>query len=248
MAVPVARLYKTIFEVRYKAKLKFYNLLMPTVEKFDTYPHWETNLLAITLRNYDDHCSLHVKHNRFGYEQDSGDEELDKNKIEEAISRLPPAFGINNFSRVGYRRLYLIPLEMKFNSLVTIIYTKLYSQDSKLQQILPKEIKDLMYRIDSLDTFGKYHFTMGAVKKAEIPKYINYNKESHLDPKTREQDYVKIYEHYPEISLFIDVDTYRDVESADEAISLAEVNDFIEKSRRRIPEIVVQMSEYLFAH
>jgi hypothetical protein len=63
--VPKPALYKTIFQARYKAELKFYELLMPAAQRLREYSHWETDRLRVTLRDFDKHCSVAIAHDSF---------------------------------------------------------------------------------------------------------------------------------------------------------------------------------------
>jgi len=156
-------LHKTIFQITYKPELKFYGLLMEAAQKMNEYPHWSTDKLSIILRNYEKHCSLSIRHNTFTYEQDSSDEDMEAKFIQNALENLPSALQIKIFNRFGYRRKYIIAVNMPFESLVSVLHIKLFSQDDKLRSIMPSKIEDLMYRIDFMEDPYKYHITAGPV-------------------------------------------------------------------------------------
>ena len=86
----IPKLYKTIFQARYKPSLKFYDLLFPTAQKFKDYPHWKTDRLNLTLRNFEKHFSLGIHHNNFAYEQDSDSDSDEKHNNNRAILEVSP--------------------------------------------------------------------------------------------------------------------------------------------------------------
>jgi len=201
--------YKTIFQIRYKPKLEFYDLLMSAAQKLNEYPHWETNRLRVVLKDYEKHCSLSIGHNAFTYQQDSNDRKMEEKYIQQTLEYLPTALKIQFFNRLGYRKKYLISIKMSFESLVEVLYVKLFSQEDKLRRIMPSQVEDLMYRIDFKEDLYRYHVTVGPVKKFEIPKHIAYNIEHHLSPETREKEYQEIIAKYPDVAVFADIDFYQ---------------------------------------
>jgi hypothetical protein len=83
--VPKPALYKTIFQARYKAELKFYELLMPAAQRLHEYSHCETDRLRVTLRDFDTHCSVAIAHDSFSYEQDSQDTAMEEKYPDVAV-------------------------------------------------------------------------------------------------------------------------------------------------------------------
>ena len=240
---PALQLQKTILQVRYPAKLGFYDLLIPAAQRMSEYPHWGTNTLRVVLRDFDTHCSLAIEHNAFGYEQDSADTEIEKTNIGRALTELPGALDIESFIRLGYRRQYLIPVEMPVESLVSVLNVKLFSQDDRLRRIMPAQVSDLMYRIDSAEHAYKYHFTVGPVQKQEIPRYVTFNRENHLDPEKGEEVYQAIVAEYPDVAVFADIDLYQ----VAELIPVQDAQAFVDTARERIHDILSGLSEYLFS-
>lgn len=240
---PTPVLYKTIFQVRYKPQLSFYNLLMSAAQRFSEYPHWETTGLRVVLRDFDKHCSLAIGHNAFGYEQDSSDVAMEEKYIQRTLEELPSALQIESFNRFGYRRQYLIAVDMSFESLVSVMNVKLLSHDERLRRIMPAQVKDLMYRVDSADDHYKYHFTVGPVRKQEIPRYVTYNREHHLKPETGEEEYQVIVAKYPEVAVFVDVDLYQE----EDHLRVEDAAPFTDTARQKVHRLTNDLSGYLFA-
>jgi len=234
--------HQTIFQIRYKAKLEFYNLLISTAQKMSGYPHWETNRMRVILKNFEEHRSLAISHNTFTYQQDSNDEKMEAKHIQQTLENLPGELKIQSFNRLGYRKKYLTPTKMSFDSLVNILYIKLFSQDDTLRRALPSKIVDLMYRMDFRDDIYRYHITVGPVRKDEISKHIAYNVENHLNPKTRNKEYQEIIKKYPDVAIFSDIDFYQESEK----LSLKDTESFVSLANRKVYDIINDMNNYLF--
>jgi len=234
--------HQITFQIRYKPKLEFYDLLMTAAQKINGYPHWETNRMRVVLKNFEKHRSLAIGHNAFTYQQDSNDEEMEGKHIQQTLEKLPGELKVKSFNRIGYRKKYLTPAKMSFESLVNVLYIKLFSQEDKLRRALPSEIEDLMYRLDFRDDNYRYHVTVGPVRKFEIPKHIAYNIENHLSPETRDKEYQEIIKKYPDVAIFSDVDFYQESEE----LRLKDVEHFVSLAKRKVYDIINDMNNYLF--
>jgi len=229
--------------VRYKPELKYIDLLLPAAQYLDGYQDWETDRLRVTLKNYDRHCSFVVEHRVFGYEQDSSDLNMDRDYIQQALQKLPPALQIQSFTRFGYRRQYLIEVDMSFESLVSVSNVKLFSQDSRLRQIMPAGVEDLMCWVDSVEEPYHYKFIVGPVRKQEIPQHIVYNFKNHLNPATALTEYPTIVAKYPEVALLVDIDFYQ----AAESLLVEDATPFVDVARQKVHKLANDLCEYIFA-
>lgn len=234
--------HQTIFQMKYKPKLEFYELLMSAAQKLNEYPHWETNGLRVVLKDYEKHCSLVIGHNAFTYQQDSNDNEMEKKYIQQILENLPTALKIQSFNRLGYRKKYLTSIKMSFESLVEVLYVKLFSQEDKLRSVMPSQIEDLMYRMDFKEDLHLYHVTVGPVRKFEIPQYIAYNIDNHLSRETREKEYQEIIAKYPDVAVFADIDFYQ----AADKLTLKDAEHFVDKAHQKVYDIINGLDNYLF--
>lgn len=239
---PKPILYKTIFQARYKPSLNFYDLLMLAAQRMTEYPYWQTNRLSVVLRDFDKHCSLVIGHNAFGYEQDSTDEAMEEQYIQHALDELPKVLEIENFIRLGFRHNYLVRVDMPFESLVTILSVKLLSQDEQLRRIMPEKVEDMMYRVDSSEEPYRFHFTIGPVRKPEIPRHLVYNQAHHLPPETASEEYQAIVAEYPQVAMFMDIDIYW----LEEQLQLKDAALFVADARAKVHQIVAELTNYLF--
>jgi len=236
------KMFKAVFQARYQPHLRFYDLLMEAAGKFTEYPHWRTNRLDVTLRNPDRHCSLAIKHDSFSYTQDSGDLALEAESVKYIVDELPSALELDTFTRLGFLRRYLLPVDMSFEELASVMIVKLYSQDSRLLEILPPTLEDFMYRIDSADENHRYHITAGPVRKNQIPQLLGFNRDDHLPPENAVETMHSIESKYPDVAIFFDVDFYRDGE-----IPVAEAQEFVETGRSTVDQLVSNLGEYILS-
>jgi len=241
--VSAPKLFKTIFEARFKPYLNFFSVFRTAAAKLTHYPHWTTSFDSITVRNFDTRCSLIIHTSAFGFSQDSGDITNEQARLTEAVDMLIPELGLTTFLRLGYRRQYLVPLQITFESLVSILKLKLLSSAEQLQQILPGEVDDLLYRVDCSQSEDKFHIHLGPLRRQEVPKYINFDADNHLAPEVRADQLRQIIAGYPDVSMLLDIDLYR----AADQISTQAARDFIPKARRRLDEITSQFHQYVFS-
>src|SRR6202035_2150928 len=174
------KLFKTIFAAQFKPYLNFFSLFREGAAKLTHYPHWATNFGNITVRNFETRCSINIQNRTIGFVQDSGDINNEQTRLTELVDVLIPELQLTTFVRLGYRRQYLVPLDTTFESLVSILRLKLLSAADQLQQILPGEVHDLLYRINCSQDDDRFHIHLGPLKRREIPQYINFDAENHL--------------------------------------------------------------------
>ena len=228
-----------IMQVRYKPELTFYDLLYGAATKIENFPHWVTDRLNVTLRDYDEYCSVTISHNNFAYEQDSSDENLEVRNINHIIDILPSELDLVESTRIGYRRRYLIPVSMSFAELNSLMNLKVYSDSLRNLAGFP-EIKDMMYRVDLADGEFEANLTVGPVGQAEIPQRIGFNENHHIDPNS-ENPLPKIYSAYPEVAVFVDIDVYQEGK-----IPMSNCEDTILNLKHRAESWIDLLADYLF--
>jgi hypothetical protein len=241
--VSAPKLFKTIFAAQFKPYLNFYSLFREAAAKLNHYPHWETAFGNITVRNFDTRCSVNIQNQLLGFSQDSGDITNEQARLTELVDTLIPELQLTTFLRLGYRRQYLVPVDIPFDSLVSILRLKLLSAADQLQQILPGEVDDLLYRIDCSQAEDKFHIHVGPLRRQEVPQYLNFNAENHLAPEVRDDQLRQIVAGYPDVSMLLDLDFYYPAAQ----IPASAARDFIPKARRRVDELARQFHEYIFS-
>lgn len=241
--IPAPTIYKTIFQAKYKPHLDFFRLSIPAAQSFPDYADWETTGLEVHLMNFEKRCSLSITHNAMGYEQDSKDTSLESSNVTELLNLLPTALDILSFTRLGYRRLYLVDVAsigMNFESLVTVMDLKLLNQGVKQLEIMPVQTKDLMYRVDATEEDLEFHITLGPVRKDEIPRHVVFNQNRHLPALGRNDKMKEIQEHYPETAIFMDFDCYK----VDD-MECEEGKPFFDKAKLRVHKFAEEFCDYL---
>lgn len=231
-----------MFQLQYKAELKFLRLLVPTAERLvDIYPDWEADQTSVTLKNFEKHCSLAIQHNSLLYEQDSEDFETEDRFIQHILKEVPSTLEIEVFSGFGYRRQYLVPVNLSFEALIKVMKVKLLSMDGYLSEVLSEKVGDLMYRLKFIDQEFQYNLTVAPVKKEEILSQIIYNRNNHLNPTTAIEDFQIIFEEYPSVAILIDIDFYR----PNETISVRDIRNSLELAREKTSNLTSGITKHL---
>ena len=198
--------------------------------------------MSVTLGDPEQHCSLTINFQSFTYEQDSHEIALEAKHIGQAVSELPDALQLNSsFSFFGYRCFSLVALEMPFEDLASVLNVKLFCQDEKLRQVLPRRVDDLNYRVDFSDLPDRYHFTIGPLGKEQVPQFIQFNRNYHLPAINAEEEYQKIKAKYPDVSLLLDIDLYQKSED----LSLDNLNSFATQAPQKVRALAKSLAEYL---
>ena len=82
---PQINIKKSIFQIRYKPVLAFYDKLYSKDKIFNKFPHWQTDRLKISLRDYDKKHSLVLKHDSLTYETDNYVKKNEEEKVTENL-------------------------------------------------------------------------------------------------------------------------------------------------------------------
>jgi len=238
---PNPRLYKVIFETRYKPDLSFYENYISAARQLTGYPDWETDRLRVILKNFKNHCSVAITFKSFSYTQDSENRSLEKNNMQNLLKSLPSALNISSFLRYGYRNKYIIPVNMPFHSLVSIFELKFHSQNDKMNNFLIGKVKDVGYSFDFEEKPFSYHLRIGPMKQNQMKSFLEFNKKYHLSAETEVADYEKILKSYPQIGIYADIDVYQESENLEASTALT----FVNKAREKSKIIINNINDYI---
>ena len=150
------------------------------------------------LYDWEHRRSANIDFQSFGFEQDGNDLESETRFIDHLLQIVPGRLGLKEFVRLGLRRKYLFETEMSFESVLTILNTKLLRQD-ELSHFLPK-ITDSMFVFNSIGKPFGYHITVGPARRGELRQLLEVNQDFHLDPRAKATDFARLKERYPETS------------------------------------------------
>jgi hypothetical protein len=235
------KIEKSIFQIRYKPVLSFYDKLYSKDKIFNQFPHWQTDRLKISLRDYDKKHSLVLKHDSLTYETDNyvkKNEEEIINLIHDSINEISSE---DKITRLGHRFLCLAPLKISFNELVTILNLKLFKKD--FFKILNQDPDDSTVTITSNYKDLKYRMVIGPMKNVEVPGFIIYNIENHVDPNSNKKysELSNLVENYPETSLYIDIDLF-----TQETIKSPDILQFYNKTKEAYSYLTKELIGYIF--
>jgi hypothetical protein len=236
------KIEKCLFQIKFKPTLAFYENLYKNQTIFDFFPHWQTDRLKVTLRDYEKKHSLTIKHDSVTYETDNF---LKKNE-EEVINLVSNNFNhITNkklIDRFGHRFFCLFPISISFDELVKIINLKAFSKD--FFKAINREPDDSTITITSKFKDLDFRLTVGPMKNTEVPNFIGYNIENHVDVSSNNKysELAKLVENYPKTSLYIDLDLFNTNMN-----SLGEIEEFYNSSHEAYEELTNNIVSYIFA-
>ena len=231
---------KTIFQVRYEPQLRFYDLLNSVVQRFEGFPHWSTNGLKTTLRDYKLRHNISIGHDSTSYETDAPNKDVTAGMINSIVENLKHYVRDGEVVRIGLRNKYLIPVTMQQPELEAILNGKLLNLD--FLRMLVDEPQDMT--IVLVGTRGEYSYrvTVGPITQEELPRFLEFTVEHHLDPKDREITLASLYKDLPGVSLYIDFDCFR---RADD-MTLKDVSSFVENAPLVVYKYIQDLSDFIF--
>ncbi len=230
--------WKTIFRATFRPSLGYFAAYTNTAQAIEGYPNWEVDGTRVSLRDWSKRRSVSLEHNSFGFEQDSGDEELESQSIDQLLKIIPSSLGILEFARLGYRRKYLVEVEMSFDSLLAILNTRVLRPE--LSGVLPRST-DCVYRYDSVGNPYSYFIWLAPVRKSELFRALEFNHEHHLNPKEKGKDWERIHHSHPETALLLDIDFFQKDAKGHEAAN------FIITTRQQLEKITNDFVGYCFS-
>ncbi|WP_456437844.1 hypothetical protein [Psychroserpens sp.] len=209
------KIEKALFQVRFKPDLSYYDKLFEHKDLFTAFPHWQTDRMKIMLRDYDKRHSVAIQHDKLTYDTDKY---VPKN-CDEVIGIIHKNYKQfakdENFGRLGHRFFMLVPLSIQFEELIHILNLKLFSKD--FMSAIDGEPHDSTVTLTSKHDDIDYRLQIGPMKAEEVPKFISYNVENHVDPNsnTKFTEMASLVENHPEVSLYLDLDFFKVMEDED---------------------------------
>jgi hypothetical protein len=134
-----------------------------------------------------------------------GNPEGDDARIREAVRALASIPKEGGYQRVGLRRLYLSPTPMHFGDLVSLVADKFLRQDSEIKEGICPSPADVSYVVAFAEASAKIRLVVGPMRRDELGSYFQPDM-NNFSPKERGVPGKDLYEDYPEVSLFIEID------------------------------------------
>ena len=211
MANNKVHIEKYIYQIRYKPSLSFYEKLFKLDKIFSGFDHWQTDRLRISLRDYDKKHSLTIKHDSTTFESDKPSINSAKEIISSVNDNFQEYSNPSEIQRLGCRYMGFIKNELSFIELNEILKLKIFNKEF-LNAINKEEIYDHSCVFNTVINSLSCRINIGPIRKAEIPHFIQFNTENHIDQNSRDKydELAKVYSNYPDHSLFFDLDLFID--------------------------------------
>ena len=241
MKLPSPTVWKTLFRAHFPPNLSYFSIFTNIASSIAGYPNWEMDGAKVTLIDWEKRRNAMLDYQSFAIEQDSGDLELETASIENLLARVPKELGLKELTRLGYRRKYLLAVEISFESLVAIMNTKLLRQ-AELGEFLPA-ISDSLFVFNSAGKPYSYNITIAPVRKTELLRALEFNQQFHLNPRGKAKDYEKVAEAHPNTAMLIDVDFFQ----SEARIPLESIISFLTQGRHEMQRITTALAAYCFS-
>ena len=162
------------------------------------------------LVNRTDHCGLLLANGEVRYIRNSGDDQMEREPGGWLPESLFQSLQVSTLQRMGHRRWYLASLEMWSQEVVDLFHWRFYTPDDPVKAV-GHQIADLHYRVDSVDGNGwRWHITFAPVPRAQAEQLLEYDYEAHWSANEARSAARQLRERLSEVSLFVDLDCYRD--------------------------------------
>ncbi len=241
--VPVPKHQVTIFQARYKPQLSHLGKVIAAASELEgSFEFWQTDgSNSIDMRSSTTPANIGIDQNSCSYLGLSDDAEAENAQIKQLLNAVVSQLQPTTFQRLGLRKRYLAPVSMGFAELVTLFHAKTYNQSRSLLNVFPENIDDLMFRINSSDEDFKCHVTIGPMKKEQVAQMLRPDQERIFAPEESAKRYSALYDAYPEVSIYFDIDLFQSDEKPVDGTL-----EFVKKARKRISEMVIGFCAHLF--
>lgn len=237
---PKPRLLKVALEARLKPLLRRFPLLHPVASAIQGFPDWTTSHSHVRLIDKKAHCSLVLTNHEVRYIQDSGRAEIEETKGSQLSKKLLLDLEGRTLQRMGYRRWYLLELQMSFREAVDLFQSRYYAPPDPISGI-GHQLDDVLYRVDSTDPDGwRWHVTFAPVPRTQAFELLAYDFNDHWDEGSTAAR--EMSQQLPEVGLFQDLDCYRQ----DTDISTDLWEDFVARSREKMHTVSTALFDSYF--
>ena len=233
---------KAVFHIAYKPALSFYEKLYKLDDIFVEFPHWQTDRLKVTLRDYEKKHSLTIKHDATIYETDKYSKKAEA-EIAKLLNKNKSNILDKEIQRLGHRFFSLAKNDLSFTELNELLSLKFFNSDftSIFEEKDPYDHSiTLNFKKNSLNC----RLLIGPIRNEEISNFINFNVDNHIDPNSinKYSEMAKIIESYPKTALFIDLDVFEIKEKQE-----LDIIEFYEKSNEVFQSITNDLISFIFA-
>jgi len=183
--------------------------MIPIASALKDYPDWRTDRLSITLQNLDVWCSVNLTHNVFVYVRDmkkeieKGD---DNRRINDILTAISSQLKIQECLRAGLRCLFLYPVEMRFDHLVSLVSEKFLIENKAIKEGICPAATDVAYAVIFKDDRFDVRLKVGPMKRDEIEVQFQPDRNTNIPVKSRGLPPEDLFSEFPEVSLLIDID------------------------------------------
>lgn len=231
---------KTIYQLRYKAHLEFYDKLMTIATRFSEFPHWETNRLRVTHKDVEAWRSLSINHDSVAYDTDKPDKDFDKEIISKINDTLREYIQEEDLLRVGFRQKIFVKSSLPWSDLKAVTLAQFYS--AGVIEITGARDTDstavFLIHSDALTT----RITVGPLQRSELPRFLEVSWAQHTTISNDASLQAEYFAQFPETGLYFDIDVF----SVEVPLSFRLTVETAESAVDAIDQYVTQISRLVF--
>lgn len=233
-------LKKLIVELRHKPTLGFYGRVDAIGEELqEDYPDWERTALTLEVQNRKKHRRLFLSADRIFVDVDAADPDADFDRAEKLLVKVSKKLEIAEFKRIGVRQWFAADLTKPFALMVDEFAARFLNGNEELKGILADKLKDVAYVVDYETSDGwRFNLRAGPMTKSQWLGTVAIDRNNFDRTEGATETIEKFRESIPEQFLFVDVDCYREDQSADKLAK------FMIAVRKRSQEIVGKIIDY----
>lgn len=234
-----AKVHKAIFQISISPQLTFYNTLFNKTTLHDYFPDWKTDSLSVELKDYKKRHSLKISFDSYAYETDNYKQSELINVVKLIVGDGTAFANQLKTTRLGYRFQTLTDVDdISFSDLVEILNLKLINPE--VFDVVKKPTDNTVTLILNIAEKIICRIMIGPMKKAEIGNFITLNTNNHFykSDKNRLKDITEVFDSYPSVSVFMDMDFF--------TTSEYNVEDFFTKVNEEYENLTATLHKYIF--
>lgn len=236
--LPEPLLIQTVFQVRYDLELGVLRRLLQTAEAFRGYPDFQVpGAFQVLLVDAERRCSLSIGADACGYDQMTDDAQLESDRTEEMLDRLQDGLAVRDYVRIGYRRLYTVPVAASLEDLLSLMRVKLMSSSTGLWKALPAIADHVSLRVQGRDEALRYTVSIASFSRPQL----TMTAPAAGGVMFPVPDYLAA--RLPDMGLMFDIDAFQDLQPTPASAARGIVNS----ARSHISNMTTDLVRHLFA-
>lgn len=232
---------KIIFNADFKPSVDFFQKQYDIIKELNAdFPGWDLSGLNFVIQDKENNCSGSFSSQKVVYEVEEANNKIDfaKERILKGLRIYSNYLPLKVFIRLGIRFYMFVPMqEIKKEELADIIQSKLFITNEAIINIFTEKANDLAYILDYAKDGFLYHLKCGPMPKEHIPTWVAFGEGKNRFKSAK--DFKDYLESFPEMSIFIDIDCYKN------DVSFKDMESFLNKAFDNCLQTSAKLKKYI---